>query len=275
MGFGKGFKFGDAPTEKPSIDKFKLEVDEVKYITILDTDDIFVSQTHFLLPMGQFHCWRTEDEDGVHKGSCCKIMEDLHEKGIAKNAFPTNRLVLPIAVFRVKADGKTVDTGSVSFSRLELTNDDYKDLIGAINDEEDIEIDNITKHLIRVRGEESGKGQYKRVAPKFKPRSTKTPLLADPDLKALAKDFLAKYRELISDVMGKTIDEDKLNRVSENLLNEAGEVTNRPEVKPELKPEAKTAPSKPVAKEPDLELVPDIDEPLDLGFFDDDEFLND
>ena len=98
MSFGKNFRFGDKPTST-LIEKFKIDDEEVKFITILDVDDAIQAQLHFMKPLGSFHCWRTEDEDGiVQKGSCCRLLEELNDENIS--GFPTQRLVLPVVILR-------------------------------------------------------------------------------------------------------------------------------------------------------------------------------
>ena len=281
MGFGKGFRFGDAPTERPSIEKFKISEDEVKFITILDTDALEVSATHYLPGVGYFHCHRTEDSDGVvEKGFCCKIMEDLYEKGLINNSFPSQRATLPIIVFGTKTvDGrKKIDHTNTSFARLELTNSDYKELIGSITDEEDIEIEDITKYVIRVRGEETGKGQYKRIAPKFKPQTVKSPVLSDAKLKEEVKDFLAKYHELIHSILGKDFDEAKLSKISDSIISNSkapNEEYEEPSVDDESQGTSKDVTDTVEASIPNIQLEPDLGEETDLSFLDDESFLND
>lgn len=281
MAFGKGFKFGDTPTST-LIDKFKLEDGEVKFITILDVANVIVAQLHFLKPLGSFHCWRTEDEDGiVQKGSCCKMLENLNDDEI--KGYPSQKLVLPIAIFRAK-DNKTFDTESISFARLELNQDSYKELLGSLSDE-DIDPMDITKCVIRVRGEEKGKGQYKSIAPKFRVRPDKSPILTSNNLKEQTKDFLARYGELIESSLGKVITEEKLVKVIEQRKLEEGEVTGTSAIDEEEVIVAEvedaegisTSAPKSTAKAnvSDMSVDVSFDESIDLSSILDDDFLND
>jgi hypothetical protein len=230
MAFGKNFKFGD-DTKATSIEKFKIVEEEIKFITILDVENSMTSQVHFLSPLGYFHCWREEDEDGIiHKGSCCKKLGEL-----GKSEFPTQKLILPIAIFKT-IDMKTYDPTSATFARIELSQDDYKSLKGALSDEDIAPLD-VTKYVIRVRGESSGKGAYARIAPSFRVRIEKTPMLTDNNLKSQARDFLTRYSELIHDSVGRTIDEAKLEKLIDQAKLESGEVTEDKEGKKETSKE--------------------------------------
>lgn len=261
MGFGRGFKFGDTPTST-LIERFKLDDGEVKFITILDVNNPVASLLHFMSPLGTFHCWRTEDDDGIiQKGSCCKIME---EAGL--NSYPSQKLVLPVAVFKT-IDSKTYNENSITFARIELTTDDYKGLMSELSDE-DIEPQDVVKHVLRVKGSLEGKGNYKRVAPTFKLKG-KTPILSDNGLKEQVRDFLAKYHELIMDSLGKTIDEDKLRKIVDQNKLEAGEVTTK-----------ETSETKPANVDTsvipeEIAETPTFDESIDLSSIMDEGFLSD
>lgn len=267
MAFGKGFKFGDTPTST-LIERFKIEHDEVKFITILDITDPVVSNTHYIKGFGSIHCWTHEDEDGIQvKGDCCTTLEAVTGRG-----FPTSKLVLPVAIFRTK-DSKSYEPSDVTFARMEFTQDDYKALLGSLSDD-DIEPDEVTKRVLRVRGEETGKGQYKRVSPSFRVRPDKTPILSDATLKAQAKDFLVRYRELIHDSLGKTVDSEKLKKIIANLKLEEGEVTTPDKDNHKHSEAPNRNPEPTTVVEEDIVVKGFEEDEMDLSSILDDDFLN-
>lgn len=264
MGFGKDFKFGDAAKTGSLIEQIKLVEDEIKFISILSVDEAIVAKTHFMMPLGRFYCWRTEDEDGIiQKGSCCTTMAEL-----GKSEYAQERLVVPVVVYTT-VDKRTFQE-PVTFGRLEISADEYKQLLSVLDDE-DIPAEDTPKHVFRIKGTSVGKGQFTRISPEFKYMNTKSLALTNESVKLQAKDFLVKYKELIRDCVGKTIDEAKLQTLALQAKTEQGEITTQTNPNAD-KP---ATPELPSVEVPDIELEGDSfdvgDVLADLG----DDFLND
>lgn len=225
----KKVKFGES-VQSSIIPRLKLMDREVKFISILDIERFCEANLHYLKQVGAFHCWRAEDGDGiVTEGSCCKIMEEVSDDG---KSYPSVKYILPVAVYTTKGNN---DYGvPLTYYRLELSKKDYNQFLREIEDE-GIDFEDITKCVIRVRGVEDGVGQFKRVAPEFKIKSEKNPLMQDNIIKKEVSDFLIRWDELIETSLGKVLDEEKLLRIVKNLKIEEGEITNQ--LKRESKPE--------------------------------------
>jgi len=227
----KKVKFGES-VQSNIIPRLTLADREVKFISILDIERFCEANLHYLKQVGAFHCWRTEDEDGIiTEGSCCKIMEQISDDA---KGYPSIKYILPVAVYTTK--GNNEYDVPLTYCRLELGKKDYNQLLREIEDE-GIDFEDITKCVIRVRGVEDGAGQFKRVAPEFKIKSEKNPLMQDNIIKKEVSDFLIRWDELIETSLGKVLDEEKLSRIVKNLKIEEGEITNQPERESKPEPE--------------------------------------
>jgi hypothetical protein len=217
----KNFRFGDAVLQKRPIDFFKMESDERKFIQILDLDSAIAASLHYIKGIGAFYCWTTQDEDGITSyGDCCNLMKS---HGLQDKA--SDKFIVPIVIYGSK-DGKTI-TKDVEFKMLQLSWTEYKELYNTVEDT-GIPFSDVKKHILRARGEETGVGQYKRVAPKFTVSQVRS-LLADPDVRAGAVEFLAKFRELGKDCIAKTINKDQLvKQIASLTLASAPEAHEEP-----------------------------------------------
>ena len=101
--------------------------------------------------------------------------------------------------------------------RLDLSKSDYSELRDAII-EDAIEFSEVPNYLIKIRGKEEGAGSFKYISFKFRMLPTrKSPILTNPNLKALAKDFLVEYRTLVDESHGKRLSEEKLQQAFQNI----------------------------------------------------------
>lgn len=216
MAFGKNFKFGDATSKRSIIEKLKLQAEEIKFIQILDVDAGIRTITHFLKGVGSFHCWREEDDEGniVGFGECCNLMETLKQNG----KFAAERFSIPIMAYSVSPDGKK-PAFPVTFYRLEFTEEEYKNLIEEV---EVLGIDNIAdikNYILRVKGTEKGKGEYKRISPTIKIINSGK-ITIPQEVNNQIVDFLNLYKDNIKDCIAKTIDSEKLNKMVVNLVQQ-------------------------------------------------------
>lgn len=222
----KNFRFGDPVSQKRPIDMLKLEADERKFIQIIDLDSAIAESLHYIKGIGAFFCWTTQDEDGITTyGDCCNLMK---ESGLQEKA--SDKFIVPIIIYESK-DGKTI-TKDVEFKMLQLTWTEYKELYNTVEDS-GVPFEDVKKYVLRVRGEETGAGQYKRVAPKFTVSQIRS-LLGDQEVRAKAVEFLSKFRELGRDCVAKTITKEQLVKQISSLT-----LTSAPEAH-EVKEEVKT-----------------------------------